>query len=377
MDEVRATPKNGLRVVSTFSGCGGSCLGMRMAGLDVVWASEFVPAAAEVYRLNHETKLDERDIREVTAEEILETIGLSPGEVDLLEGSPPCAAFSKAGSREKNWGKVKGYSDRRQRVDDLALEFVRLIRGIRPRAFMMENVPGLAHGKAKGYFRTLLAEMRGCGYRVSARVLRADWLGVPQDRRRLFIVGFRDDLGIEPVFPRPLKHTYTLRDAVSDVDSLSYWNPKSFSSLPATRSSVLPSPTITTHGIANAVYYYVGVERTSEIAREQACLAQGQQSTKYFQLTRPRAGEPCPTITATGGQSGAAGVMHPVESREFTIQELKSICSFPADFRLTGSYRKQWERLGRSVPPLMMREIASTIARALLSLDAGSGRGRE
>src|SRR5512139_3930873 len=101
MAEIVAVPDNGLRVISTFSGCGGSCLGYRMAGFRVAWASEFIPAAADVYRANHpETTLDTRDIREVQPAEILSEINLKAGELDLMDGSPPCASFSTAGKRE-------------------------------------------------------------------------------------------------------------------------------------------------------------------------------------------------------------------------------------------------------------------------------------
>ena len=103
MAEIATIPDNGLRVVSTFSGCGGSCLGFKMAGYRVLWASEFIPAAAEVYRANHAgTILDTRDIRKIQPADILAATGLKVGELDVLEGSPPCASFSTAGKREKH-----------------------------------------------------------------------------------------------------------------------------------------------------------------------------------------------------------------------------------------------------------------------------------
>jgi DNA (cytosine-5)-methyltransferase 1 len=107
----RARGSTGLSVVSTFSGCGGSCLGFEMAGYDVRYACEFVEAARDTYRLNHPatTFLDPRDIRAVRPEEILERLGLKKGELDVFEGSPPCASFSTAGNRDKDWGKVKAY----------------------------------------------------------------------------------------------------------------------------------------------------------------------------------------------------------------------------------------------------------------------------
>lgn len=243
MDEVRAVPDNGLRVVSTFSGCGGSCMGFRMAGYKVLWASEFVPAAAETYRANWpDTYLDTRDIREVAPEEILKVTGLERGQLDVFEGSPPCSSFSLAGNREKDWGKVKKYSDVEQRTDDLFFEYTRLLDGLRPRVFVAENVPGLAMGDARsGKYEVDQLGVDGSGtgaapshseihydaickalsldgaYVVWAKVLNAARLGVPQNRRRLIFIGVRRDQGRLPAYPDSLPYTYSIRDALGDV----------------------------------------------------------------------------------------------------------------------------------------------------------------
>jgi DNA (cytosine-5)-methyltransferase 1 len=99
---VKARPRNGLKAVGSFSGCGGSSCGMKMAGWEVLAAIEFIPAAAETYRANFpETHVFEEDIRKITAEMILKQIGMRRGELDCFEGSPPCASFSAAGAGEK------------------------------------------------------------------------------------------------------------------------------------------------------------------------------------------------------------------------------------------------------------------------------------
>jgi DNA (cytosine-5)-methyltransferase 1 len=153
MAEIANAKWNGYNVISTFSGCGGSSLGYKMAGYKVLWANEFIPAAQETYRANHpNTILDTRDIREVSADSILNAIGMQPGELDVFDGSPPCASFSTSGKRERGWGKVKKYSDTEQRVDDLFFEYARLIKGVQPKVFVAENVSGLVKGTAKGYF---------------------------------------------------------------------------------------------------------------------------------------------------------------------------------------------------------------------------------
>jgi hypothetical protein len=100
MAEIEALPWNGYRVASTFSGCGGSCLGYRMAGYRVVYANEFIEEAQRTYKANHPNSfLDTRDIRQVKPEDVLERAGVDRGELDLFDGSPPCSAFSTAGKR--------------------------------------------------------------------------------------------------------------------------------------------------------------------------------------------------------------------------------------------------------------------------------------
>lgn len=219
MAEIAAIPPNGLRVISTFSGCGGSCLGFRMAGYRVLWANEFIPAAAEVYRLNAPTTLlDTSDIRALDPATILQATGLRVGEIDVLEGSPPCASFSTSGRRSKSWGKVRSYSETAQRSDDLFFEFARLLAALQPRAFIAENVSGLVRGVAKGYFKLILAALRDCGYRVEARLLDAQWLGVPQMRSRIIFQGIRNDLNRAPAWPTPLPYRYSVREALPWLD---------------------------------------------------------------------------------------------------------------------------------------------------------------
>ena len=126
--------KKSYKVVSTFSGCGGSSLGYRMAGLNVIWANEFIPQAQRAYLENKEDGcfLNLKDIRQVRPEDILIEAGIKKGEIDIFDGSPPCSSFSTAGKREKGWGKVKKYSSTTQRTDDLFFEYIRLIRGTEP-----------------------------------------------------------------------------------------------------------------------------------------------------------------------------------------------------------------------------------------------------
>lgn len=384
MAEIRAVEPNGFTAVSTFSGGGGSSLGYRMAGFTVAWASEFIPAAADTYRANASggTVLDTRDIREVTGEEILAAAG---GRIDLFDGSPPCASFSTAGKREAGWGKVRKYSDTRQRTDDLFFEYARLIGETQPLTFVAENVAGLVKGTAKGYFKLILARLKECGYRVEARLLNAAWLGVPQSRPRLIFIGVRDDLDAEPVFPRPLPYRYTIRDALPDIIGGGGARLVHDTSGEDGSGDVTdrPSPAITIGvGAVNSRHFQVhapGGDLTHDpetgekihigqyaIGREWHNMRPWGKSAKYLNLMRPHPDRPIPTITADGGDVTKASVTHWAQARKLTLAELRRLGGFPDDFVLTGTYAQRWERIGRAVPPVMMSHIAAAVRDGIL-----------
>jgi len=368
MAEIAAIPGNGFTVASTFSGCGGSSLGYRLAGFRVIYANEFVEAARQSYQANAAsyTVLDGRDIREIEPADILAKAGLAVGALDLLDGSPPCSSFSTAGKRQAYWGASKVYSDTVQRSDDLFFEFARILDGLQPRVFVAENVSGLIKGAAKGYFLDILAALKaaGPGYRVETRLLDAQWLGVPQARQRLLFVGVRNDLGLAPAFPKPLPYRYAIRDVLPGLR---------VSTAKGGRSSGEPAPTVMSHGRRKTQSEMTAIiEPETDISRfavgaEWDKLNPGGQSERYFQLVRPQADAPSPTITASGGTSSLAGVTHPTERRKFSIAELKRICGFPDDFELTGTYAQQWERLGRAVPPVMMAHVAGAVRDGVLA----------
>jgi len=349
MKQIAKLPRNGFKVISTFSGCGGSCLGFEMAGYEILWASEFIDAARQTYKANHpKVPVDGSDIRQIKPEDVLKLLKIRQGEIDVLEGSPPCAAFSSSGSREEKWGKVVPYSNKKQRVDDLFFEYTRMVDGLRPRVFVAENVSGLIRGVAKGYFKEIIRTMKKLGYNVEARLLDAQWLGVPQQRSRIIFVGVRDDLGGAPAFPKPYSVRYSIRDA--------------FEGLPGPKE-----------GSSDGKYkpldpetdYSLSFEKNA-LFEEWRKLKRGEISDKYLNLVRSKDSAPSFAVTASGNRAGIAGVAHSTEPRKFTLAEVRRICSFPDDFQLTGTYMQRWERMGRAVPPLMMRAIASTVLDEIL-----------
>ena len=357
MDEIRALPWNGLKVASTFSGCGGSCLGYRMAGFRVVWANEFVPAAQESYKANaaDDCYLDRRDIRLVQPQEILDQCGVKQGELDLFDGSPPCQAFSTAGKRAKGWGQAKTYEHGASQCNEtLFTEYIRLLRGLMPKVFVAENVSGLVKGVAKGYFLDILRDLKASGYRVTCKILDAQWLGVPQSRRRTIFVGVREDLNLEPVHPKPLAYRYSVRDALPWIMNVEGAN--GFNSHAYQAATIQAGRTLSVEAETDTSRYAIGVEPH-----------RGWQDSKDIARTI-RDSDVCPSILTDGrGFHGVIIKSGNTEKRKFTIAELRRICAFPDDFTLTGSYAQQWERLGNSVPPLMMKEIAVEIRDGVLA----------
>jgi DNA (cytosine-5)-methyltransferase 1 len=362
MTEIKKIPWNGHTAASLFAGCGGSCLGLRMAGFKVLWANEFVADARDSYAANHPSAiLDPRDIRHIKPKEILTALKLGAGDLDVLNGSPPCQSFSTAGIQEKGWNKVSSHGDGSvQRADDLFFEFTRILKGIQPKAFIAENVSGLVKGVSIGYFKEILAALKACGYVVEVRLLDAQWLGVPQMRQRVIFQGIRKDLKGKPLWPIPFKYRYSVRDAIGPGLIKAFEETGGdFSYGDCTNG---PSETVRAGGVGHLKIVEDQAWLTGKTRRDWNDLKSGETHPKHFTLSRANANKPSPAIAVIWGQSTSIhSLTHPNEPRKFSIAELKRICSFPDDFILTGSYGKQWARLGNSVPPLMMMAIAMKV----------------
>ena len=271
-----------------------------------------------------------------------------------------------AGKREKKWGTEKEYEHGvTQKNERLFDDYIRLLDGLQPKVFVAENVAGLVKGTAKGMFLEILAGLKDCGYQVKCKLLDAQWLGVPQTRQRVIFVGVREDLEIEPAHPKPLPYRYSVRDAIPNAVFVPYME---CGKTRSQRTAAKPCPTVLNSNVSGASNE-IEVEASLEgyaTGEEWEKLKQGEQSQKYFSLIRSHTEKPSGAILASHGSPGIASVTHPTEKRKFTIAELKKICAFPDDFDLKGSYTKQWERLGNSVPPLMMKAIAETIRDEIL-----------
>lgn len=327
-------------VVSLFAGGGGSSTGYRMAGGKVLAISEFIEEARATYSANWpDTIIFPQDVRELTANELLTAINKQPGELDILDGSPPCSGFSTAGKREKLWGKTKSYSDSRYTsVETLFYEYIRLVDSIKPKVFVAENVKGLTLGVSRGYFNEFLRLLACCNYTVVAKILDAQWLGVPQTRSRLIIVGIRNDICKKEfssiTHPKPFSYRVSLREA--------------FTGLSLTEDERL----------ATDISKYQVYQRLIK-------LPPGYSDSKRFNLVKAHPDRPSACITATAG-AGCACVHH-WDNRLFSIRELKRIVSLPDDYILTGNSTQQRERMGRMVPPLMMKAIAENIYNNILT----------
>ncbi len=187
--------------ISLFTGCGGSDKGLVNAGYQVVMANDIMPYAKEVYAAN----LPETDFR---LGGIAEITKFPPA--DLLAGCYPCQGYSQGGAR-----------DATRKINTLYEEFGRALRAIRPKAFIAENVPGMARSNNRHFLDSQLQNFGTAGYNVAfPKIVNGAEYGLPQERRRIFIVGIRSDLGIEYQFPNPT-HGPSLKPIVTQADCLS------------------------------------------------------------------------------------------------------------------------------------------------------------
>lgn len=196
LKDLDGRPKNGCRVFSCFSCGGGSSMGYKLAGYQVVGNCEIDPEMMKLYKANnhpeHSYLMDIRDFVKLPDTEIPDELK----DLDILDGSPPCSVFSMAGSREDGWNVEKTFREgqAKQRLDDLFIYFIEVAAKLQPKVVIAENVKGLITGNAKGWVNRIVKAFDDAGYSVQIFLLNASCMGVPQKRERVFFIAHRKDL---------------------------------------------------------------------------------------------------------------------------------------------------------------------------------------
>lgn len=191
--------KNSLKIVSLFAGAGGLDLGFQKAGFEVIYANEYDKSIWETYEKNHKVPLDKRDIRKIESNEI--------PDCDGIIGGPPCQSWSEAGA-------LKGIEDAR---GQLFYDFIRILKDKQPKFFVAENVSGMLSKRHEEAVNNIISLFESAGYNMNIKLLNANDYDVPQDRLRVFYIGFRKDLNVDFKFPEPHDIKPTLKDAIWDL----------------------------------------------------------------------------------------------------------------------------------------------------------------
>jgi DNA (cytosine-5)-methyltransferase 1 len=188
-----------MNIISLFAGAGGMDLGFEEAGFNVVWANEYDSTIWATYEANHKAPLDKRDIRTISSAEM--------PDCDGIIGGPPCQSWSEAGA-------LRGIEDSR---GQLFYDFIRILRDKKPKFFVAENVSGMLADIHRDAVKNIIRHFEEAGYTVNLQILNAANYDVPQDRKRVFYIGFRKNLNISFRYPSAHKHKTTLRDAIWDL----------------------------------------------------------------------------------------------------------------------------------------------------------------
>lgn len=351
------------QLISLYTGAGGLDLGFEAAGFETAVAVEMDRDAVATLRHNRDWPVLDRDIHSVSSDEILATAGLRQGDADLLIGGPPCQPFSKSGY----WA-----SGDARRLDDpraSTLEaYLRVLRDTQPKAFLMENVAGLAYRKKDEglvLLRTTIESINravGTSYSMALALLKASDFGVPQDRERVFIIGQRD--GTEFRYPTPTHSTgpdrligsepaHTAWDAIGDLEA---------DDAPDLRmtgkwAELLPS-------IPEGQNYLFHTDRGEGLPLF------GWRRRYWSFLLKLSKTMPAWTITAQPGS--AIGPFH-WKNRRLSMRELARLQTFPEDFRVLGSRVAYQRQLGNAVPSALAEVLGRCIVHQLLGGRPSSG----
>ena len=332
LTDLESVPQNGIKVMSTFACGGGSSMGYKRAGCEVIAANDIDPEMAWHYKLNIKPKhyflCPIRDLL---------TADLPPElfELDILDGSPPCSTFSMAGSREKAWGKDKHFREgqAKQVLSDLFFDYLDLVGRLRPKVAIAENVKGMIQGNAKGYVKMIMARFKELGYRPQLFLLNSADCGVPQKRERVFFCAIRDDIEAPPLKLAPMHRWISAGEATQDLRDL-------------TESELIEtSPT----GID---FRYWDKCKQGE-SYSDAHVREGGKGS-YFSHYKLK--KDIPSNVLVSGDH----LTHWDDCRHLTYREWKRLGSFPDDYHAKtdkiGKYM-----IGMSVPPKMTEQVARAV----------------
>ena len=323
-------PKNAGKVFSCFACAGGSTMGYKLAGFDVIGCNEIDPKVFAIYKLNHRPKFSYVcSIRDMLTKELEPELY----DLDILDGSPPCTSFSTAGVRDRDWGKTKKFAEGQalQRLDDLFFEFIALANKLRPKVVVSENVTGMIKGKARGYVKEILAAFKQAGYSTQVFDLNAAKMGVPQSRRRVFFVSRRDDLGLPKISlnfsEQPIAFSLVEAQAATKQQRKE-------------RLEIMPCH--------KALYYKTPMGKLLSTAHPKR---------SFFNKVRLSFNRPAPTLTANYND-----LIHPTIPRYLSENEWLLCSSFPLDMNWGqwSTNKSKWA-MGMSVPPFMVQRIALEI----------------
>jgi DNA (cytosine-5)-methyltransferase 1 len=323
--KVEGVKKNNLNVFSTFACGGGSSMGYKLAGYNVIGANDIDKQMEKVYKKNLKPELYYlSDIRDFNKQIKNKEVDKRLFDLDILDGSPPCSTFSMAGSREKAWNIEKKFREgqSKQRLDDLFFEFIETARLLKPKVVIGENVKGMIQGNAKGYVLQIKKELNNIGYDVQLFLLNAASMGVPQKRERVFIIARRRDL---------------------DLDEL--------------KLSFNEKPILFKEIDEGDIGYENKMSKTEKKYWEMTLPGQALSSVHpkghYFGFRKLSKNKVANTILA--GSTSA----HPNYPRKLNDTELIKIGSFPLDYDFLDV--KPQYLIGMSVPPLMTAQVANQI----------------
>lgn len=337
--------KSRLTAIDLFSGCGGLTLGLKRAGFQVLGAVDIDPLSVKTYKANHrDVILWEKDIRVLEPDELLKTLGLKKGELDLLAGCPPCQGFSTM--RTLN-GAFKIDDPR----NDLLLEYQRFVEALQPRAVMMENVPGLGNDER---FAAFCRKMRKIGYLGDHRVLNAAEYGVPQRRNRLIYMA---GMGIDIPFAEKAGRRKTVKDAIGR--------------LPKAGKSGDPLHDMPEHRTPKILGIIQRIPKNGGSRRDlpDECQLECHKRCTGFKDVYGRMawGKVAPTITSGCFNPSKGRFLHPEENRAITMREAALLQGFPRRYKFPITSNKSAVALmiGNALPPPFITAHARKIAHNL------------